>query len=112
MSMRLVCTAVLLAVVTSSAQAASTIIGPTKQTCKDVTSSVENANLTLMWAAGFLSGVNRLGKRDFLEGKSIGDIVDMFWNVCLEKPDLDVEHATISVAARFRILLLKPDDLK
>lgn len=112
MSMRLVSAAILVAVMIPSAHAASTIIGPTKQTCKDVTSSIENANLTLMWAAGFLSGVNRLGKRDFLEGRSIGDIVDLFRNVCLEKPDLDVEHATISVAARFRILLLKPNDLK
>jgi hypothetical protein len=68
--------------------------------------------LTLMWVAGFLSAANRTSKRDFLEGRDISTIINLFQDVCKENPDIDVEHATIRVLGRLRIMLLTPEDLQ
>jgi hypothetical protein len=92
--------------------AANTAIGPMDHICRDVTKSADNANLTLMWVAGYVSGLNLHQKRDFLEGHQIGDVVDMFRNVCLESPDKTVLEASRSVIARFRIQMLKSEDVK
>ena len=78
-------------------------IGPKKHLCKDVLASQENANMTLMWVAGYVSGLNWYNKRDFLDGKEIGDVVDAFGAFCKAEPDKTVREAAISVVAKFRM---------
>jgi hypothetical protein len=101
--MRILTTAALLLAVATPAAAAESAVGPMKHLCKDVTSSKENAGLTLMWVAGYVSGLNWYNKRDFLEGKEIGDIVDAFSAFCLAEPDKTVRDAAVSVVGKFRM---------
>jgi hypothetical protein len=73
------------------------------QLCKDVTSTKENATMTLMWVAGYVSGLNWYNKRDFLQGKEIGDLADAFRDVCLAEPNKTVRDAAVGVVAKFRM---------
>jgi hypothetical protein len=102
-TMRILTTAALLLAISTPASAAESAVGPMNHLCKDVTSSKENAGLTLMWVAGYVSGLNWYNKRDFLEGKAIGDIVDAFSAFCLAEPDKTVRDGAVSVVAKFRM---------
>ena len=95
--------AALSVLVSTPVAAAESAVGPMKHLCKDVTASKENAALTLMWVAGYVSGLNWYNKRDFLEGKEIGDIVDAFSAFCLAEPDKTVRDAAVSVVGKFRM---------
>src|SRR5712671_3664067 len=101
--MRFLTTAALLLAIGTPASAAESAVGPMKHLCKDVTSNNENAGLTLMWVAGYVSGLNWYNKRDFLEGKEIGDVVDAFSTFCLAEPDKTVRDAAVSVVTKFRM---------
>jgi hypothetical protein len=93
----------MLLAIAAPASAAESAVGPMNHLCKDVTASKENAILTLMWVAGYVSGLNWYNKRDFLEGKEISDIVDAFSAFCLAEPDKTVRDGAVSVVAKFRM---------
>jgi hypothetical protein len=101
--MKILTTAALLLAVATPASAAGSAIGPMNQLCKDVTSTKENATMPLMWVAGYVSGLNWYNKRDFLQGKEIGDLVDAFRDVCLAEPNKTVRDAAVGVVAKFRM---------
>lgn len=100
--------AALLLVITAPASAADTMIGPVDHLCKDVTASQNRAGLTLMWATGYISGVNNLSKVDFLRNKGIEQVLEEFEKVCLASPQKTVLEAARDVVAQFRISVSQP----
>jgi hypothetical protein len=83
--------------------AGDTAIGPTAKLCKEVSSEpVEKASLSIMWAIGFVSGVNALTSTDFLKGRDMSGLIDRFRDVCLDSPNKTVLVVARDMVARLR----------
>jgi hypothetical protein len=104
--MRLIFGAALLVVFGTGGAKSATIIGPTSHICREVMADKAGLTLSLMWVAGYVSGVNNLTKVDFLKGKDFQAVADRFRQVCLESPDKNMLEVARSVVAQLRMDLL------
>jgi hypothetical protein len=91
-----------------SARAGDTAIGPVTKLCREVSSEpVEKMSLSVMWAIGFVSGVNAVNRADFLKGRDMSGLVDRFRDICLDRPDKTVLQVARDMVVRLRIEFLQ-----
>ena len=87
----------------TTARAAASLVGPVSIPCKQAMSSQDNTSLYVMWISGFASAANRLSKSDFLEGKTIFDVLELMNKECKGQPERSMEDVAIAVIAQFRM---------
>jgi hypothetical protein len=71
--------------------------------CSEVAAGpTEKTAAVLMWAVGYISGVNNLTSVDFLKGRDMEGVINRFRDVCTDRPD-----KTVLIAAREVVALLR-----
>ena len=87
---------------------AGTAIGPITKLCREVSSEPpEKMGLSIMWAMGFVSGVNAVNRADFLKGHDMSGLIDRFRDTCLDSPDKTVLEVARDMVARLRLEFLQ-----